>query len=140
MGNVFGVDLAKNLVDGVGPNGHARVGNDDLEGFARRLARWVGRVPFEGSGGSEKPLRAARAKAGFPAIRIDPRRARAFATSLRRLAKIDRVDASVIREMARRLDLPGCPPETEEVSQLKALQPRRRQRVEDARREKICLG
>ncbi|MEM6478266.1 MAG: transposase [Pseudomonadota bacterium] len=68
------------------------------------------------------------------------RAGRAFATSLRRLAKIDRVDASMIREMARRLDLPGCPPETEEVSQLKALQPRRRQRVEDARREKICLG
>lgn len=86
------------------------------------------------------PLRAARARAGVPAIRINPRRARAFATSLGRLAKTDRVDAGVIREMALRLDLPECPPETKEVSRLKALQLRRRQLVEDAEREKIRLG
>lgn len=140
MENVFGVDVAKNWVDVGGPDGHERVGNDDLNAFATRVAQQGGRVAFEASGGYETPLRAALAKAEVPAIRINPRRARAFATSLGRLAKTDRVDASVIREMAIRLDLPECPPEAKEVSQLKALQLRRRQLVEDAKREKIRLG
>lgn len=140
MENVFGVDVAKAWIDVVGPDGHERVGNEDLQAFARRVARSGGRVAFEASGGYETPLRTALAAAGVPAIRINPRRARAFATSLGRLAKTDRVDAGVIREMAMRLDLPECPPEPKEVSQLKALQLRRRQLVEDAKREKNRLA
>lgn len=140
MESVFGVDVAKGWIDVVGPDGHARIDTSDLTRFARQVARRNGRVAFEASGGYETPLRVALAAAGVPAIRIDPRRARAFATSLGRLAKTDRVDAGVIREMAMRLDLPECPPETEDLRQLKALQLRRRQLVEDAKREKIRLG
>ena len=125
MENVFGVDVAKDWVDVVGPDGHERIGNDDLDGFAQRAARQGGRVAFEASGGYEAPLRAALAKAGVAAVRINPRRARAFATSLGRLAKTDRVDAGVIREMARRLDLPERPPESEELRRVRALQLRR---------------
>ncbi|QBY01762.1 IS110 family transposase [Rhodophyticola sp. CCM32] len=139
MENVFGVDVAKNWIDVAGPGGHERVGNRDLEAFARRVAAQGGRVAFEASGGYETPLRAALARAGVRAIRINPRRARAFATSLGRLAKTDRVDAGVLRQMATRLDLPDCPPEREEVIRLKALQLRRRQLVEDAKREKTRL-
>lgn len=138
--DVFGVDVAKNWIDAVGPDGHERVRNEDLSAFALRVAKQGGRVAFEASGGYETPLRCALANAGVPAIRINPRRARAFATSLGRLAKTDRVDADVIREMAARLGLPECDPETKEVIQLKALQLRRRQLVEDAKREKIRLG
>jgi len=140
MENVFGVDVAKSWVDVAGPEGYERVGNEDLKAFALRVSEQGGRVAFEASGGYERPLRMALAKARVPAIRINPRRARAFATSLGRLAKTDRVDAGVIREMAMRLDLPECPPEPKEVSQLKALQLRRRQLVEDAKREKIRLS
>ncbi len=140
MENVFGVDVAKNWIDVVGPDGHARIANADLARFAGAVARAGGRVAFEASGGYETPLRVALAAAGVPAIRINPRRARAFANSLGRLAKTDRVDAGVIREMAVRLDLPECPPEPEEVRQLKALQLRRRQLVEDAKREKTRLS
>ncbi len=138
--DVFGVDVAKNWIDAVGPDGHERVCNEDLRAFALRVAKQAGRVAFEASGGYETPLRAALAKVGVPAIRINPRRARAFATSLGRMAKTDRVDAGVIREMAIRLDLPTCPPEAKEITQLKALQLRRRQLVEDAKREKIRLA
>lgn len=140
MENVFGVDVSKDWIDVVGPDGHERVGNVDLKTFAQRVADRGGRVAFEASGGYEAPLRDALGQAGVLAIRINPRRARAFATSLGRLAKTDRVDAGVIREMAARLDLPECPPETEEMSRLKALQLRRRQLVEDAKREKIRQG
>lgn len=137
---VLGADVAKNWVDVAGPDGHERICNNDLTAFAVRIGKQGGRVAFEASGGYETPLRAALAKAGVPAIRINPRRARAFATSLGRLAKTDRVDAGVIREMAMRLDLPECLPEPKEVRQLKALQVRRRQLVEDAKREKTRLG
>lgn len=140
MENTYGVDVAKNWVDVVGPDGHERVSNSDLGAFARHVAKQGGRVAFEASGGYETPLRAALGSADVPAIRINPRRARAFATSLGRLAKTDRVDAGVIREMAMRLDLPECPPEAKEVNRLKALQLRRRQLVEDAKREKIRLS
>lgn len=140
MENVFGVDVAKGWIDVVGPDGHERIGNDDLNAFARRVAKAGGRVAFEASGGYETPLRLALAKAKVPAIRINPRRSRAFATSLGRLAKTDRVDAGMIREMAMRLELPECPPEAEELRQLKALQLRRRQLVGDAKREKTRLS
>ena len=46
MENVFGVDVAKDWVDVVGPDGHARINNSDLKAFARRVGaqRWPGRV------------------------------------------------------------------------------------------------
>ena len=138
--DVFGVDVAKNWVDVAGPDGHARIANADLPAFAAQVASVGGCVAFEASGGYETPLRTALANRGVPAIRINPRRARAFAISLGRLAKTDRVDAGVIREMAARLDLPECAAEPKEVSQLKALQLRRRQLVEDAKREKTRLS
>jgi transposase len=60
MENVFGVDVAKAWIDVVGPDGYARIGNDDLAAFAQRVARKSGRVAFEASGGYERPLRLAR--------------------------------------------------------------------------------
>ena len=139
MENVFGVDVAKNWIDVVGPDGHARIVNADLDRFTRNVAAVGGRVAFEASGGYETPLRDALGAAGVPAHRVNPRQARAFATSLGRLAKTDRADAAVLREMGLRLDLPICPPETEELKQLKALQLRRRQLAADAAREKTRL-
>jgi transposase len=140
MENIFGVDVAKDWIDVVGPAGHERVCTCDLAAFAQRVAAQGGRVAFEASGGYETPLRIALGQAGVVAIRINPRRARAFATSLGRLAKTDRVDAAVIRQMAGRLDLPECPPETQDMLQIKALQLRRRQLIEDAKREKTRLS
>lgn len=87
MKNLFGVDVAKSWVDVVGPEGQERVSNEDLKAFALRVSKQGGRVAFEASGGYERPLRMALAEARVPAIRINPRRARAFATSLGRLAK-----------------------------------------------------
>lgn len=137
--NVYGADVARNWIDVEGPDGYLRIANGDLCKFAEAVAAVGGRVAFEASGGYESPLRQALARAGVPAIRINPRRVRAFATSLGQLAKTDRVDAGVIREMAQRLDLPECPPETEELRHLKALQLRRRQLVETSKREKTRL-
>ena len=51
MENVFGVDVAKNWIDVVGPDGHARIVNADLDRFTRNVAAVGGRVAFEASGG-----------------------------------------------------------------------------------------
>ena len=137
MENVFGVDVAKAWIDVAGPDGYQRVSNKDLTAFAQAVRAVHGGVVFEASGGCETPLRAALGTVGVPAIRVNPRRSRAFANSLGRLAKTDKVDAQVLREMGQRLDLPECPPDSEEMLHLKALQLRRRQLVEDAKREKV---
>jgi transposase len=137
---VFGVDVAKRWVDVVGPAGHERITNAGLDGFAARVASVGGRVVFEASGGCEAALRAALGRAGVAAQRVNPARARCFARAIGRLAKTDRVDAGVLREMGLRLTLPLCPPETEERRKLKALQLRRRQLVEDAKREKTRIS
>jgi transposase len=137
---IFGVDVAKGWIDVVGPSGRRRVPNAGLAGFAKGLAAQNGKAIFEASGGYESPLRVALGEAGVPAVRVNPRRARAFATSLGRLAKTDQVDAAMLREMGQRLDLPLCPPETKEMRKLKALRLRRRQLVEDRKRETVRLA
>ena len=143
--NVYGVDVSKHWIDSFGPSGHERVGVGDLAAYAARVAaagRIAGgsRVVFEATGGLEAPLRRALAGAGVMAHRVNPARARAFAQGLGRLAKTDRVDAAMLREMGVRLDLPICAPEPEEMSDLRALRTRRRQLVQDRARETVRLG
>lgn len=125
--NVFGVDVAKGWIDSFGPAGHERVLTRDIPAFAARVAALGGRVVFEATGGLEAPLRRALAQEGVAAIRVNPARARAFARSTGRLAKTDRVDAVVLREMGLRLDLPICAPESEDISEIRQLRVRRRQ-------------
>lgn len=136
---VFGVDVAKGWIDSFGPDGARRVAVSELDGFARHVASLGGRVVFEASGGVEAPLRCALAGAGVVAHRVNPARARAFARSLGRLAKTDRVDARTLCEMGRRLDLPVCAPEPEDLSAFRALRTRRHQVVQDRAREAVRL-
>jgi transposase len=138
--NVFGVDVAKGWIDSFGPAGHARVLTKDIPDFAAMVAAQGGRVVFEATGGLEAPLRRALAEAGVTAHRVNPARARAFARSTGRLAKTDRVDAAVLREMGLRLDLPICAPEPEDLSEIRQLRVRRRQLVQDRAREVVRAG
>lgn len=138
--NVFGVDVAKGWIDSFGPAGHERVLTKDIPTFAARVAAQGGRVVFEATGGLEAPLRRALAQEGVTAIRVNPARARAFARSTGRLAKTDRVDAAVLREMGLRLDLPICPPDSEDISEIRQLRVRRRQLVQDRAREAVRAG
>jgi len=135
--NMFGVDVAKAWIDSFGPSGRERVLTQDLAAYAARVAQVQGRVVFEATGGLEAPLRRALAQEGVAAYRVNPARARAFARSTGRLAKTDRVDAMVLREMGLRLDLPICPPEPEELSEIRQLRVRRHQLVQDRTREVV---
>ena len=138
--NVFGVDVAKGWIDSFGPAGHERVLTKDIPDFAARVAAIGGRVVFEATGGLEAPLRRALGNKGVVAYRVNPARARAFARSTGRLAKTDRVDAVVLREMGLRLDLPICAPESEDLIEIRQLRVRRRQLVQDRAREAVRKG
>ena len=64
------------------------------------------------SGGYERPLTDALARTGGHYARVNPRQAREFARACGRLAKTDKVDAKVLAEMGRALELtPTLPPD-----------------------------
>lgn len=130
---VFGVDIAKSWIDVAGPEGHRRIENAGLDGFAEDVAVAGGCVVFESCGAYERPLRTALARRGVPAYRVNPSRARALAQGLGILAKTDKLDARVLRrmgEMRAQANLAETAPEPENLSRLRALRTRRRQLVD----------
>ena len=73
-------------------------------GFARLLAlidaRPVENILLEATGGYERALMRALADARLPVTRINPRRAKAFAQAMGRIAKTDPIDAAMLARMA----------------------------------------
>lgn len=109
---VLGVDAAKDWIDVHGPDGQARrIVNERpaLEAFARGLPAEALLV-YEASGGCECLLAEVLDQTGIAHARVNPRQAREFARASGRLAKTDRVDARVLAEMGRRLELRIQPP------------------------------
>ncbi|WP_206711694.1 IS110 family transposase [Xanthomonas translucens] len=66
----------------------------------------VGNALLEATGGYERAVMTALATAGIPVTRINPRRARAFATALGTTAKTDPLDAALL--LARMAWLNWC--------------------------------
>jgi transposase len=108
--HVLGVDVAKDWIDVFDPSSERsiRIATSQLKAFARGLGNVL--VVFEATGGYERPLMEALEAAGRPYARVNPRQAREFARATGRLAKTDKVDARVLSEMGRALDLAATPP------------------------------
>lgn len=109
------------------PEGHAEL-------LKRLRDRAVGNVLLEASGGYERTLMRALADAGLPATRINPKRARAFATAMGKLAKTDPADATVLARMAALLDA------THEVPNPHQEELRRRLKQADSPRVRTTLA
>jgi transposase len=111
--NVLGVDAAKDWIDtyDLASGGIRRIETTSraLKAFAQALPR-CGLVVFEASGGYERPLMAALEDEGLVYARVNPRQARDFARATGRLAKTDKVDARVLAEMGKALNLKPTPP------------------------------
>jgi transposase len=96
-----GIDVAKAKLDVAidGCKQHWEVSNDPT-GFlhlAKLLrSRKVNRVGLEATGGYERDVTEYLRKAGFTVFLLQPRQVRAFAESMLRRAKNDRIDASLI--------------------------------------------
>lgn len=103
------------------------------DGHARLLAclqdQSVGNVLLEATGGYERPVMSALARAGVPVTRINPRRARAFAIALGKTAKTDPIDAALLARMAELVRMPALAPDPDR-DELRALVLRREQLVQ----------
>jgi transposase len=125
--DVIGVDIAKGWIDTFTLSAlkHERIPTTKqaLARFAETAQGAL--VVCEASGGYERPLTEALAKAGTGCARVNPRHAREFARATGRLAKTDRVDAEVLARMGRALQLKPTPPVDADRARLADLVARR---------------
>jgi transposase len=107
----LGVDVAKDWIDVFDPASNTArriaMAARALKAFSAGLSGAV--VVFEASGGYERPLVDALEAAGCAYVRVNPRQAREFARATGRLAKTDQVDARVLADMGRALELKPTP-------------------------------
>jgi transposase len=100
-----GIDVSKDRLDvHVRPLGVGFSVSNEAAGYAGLIARLrplrVKRIVLEATGGYERALWLALGEAGLVAAVVNPRQVREFARAAGRLAKTDRLDASVIAHFA----------------------------------------
>lgn len=134
----IGVDIAKDWIDVfrlcTGKSERIATTGPALARFARSARGAL--VVLEASGGYERPLTQALARAGADYARVNPRHAREFARATGRLAKTDRVDAELLAAMGRALELTPSPVPDANRARLAALVARRDDLVAMIRSEK----
>jgi len=86
-------------------------------------------VILEATGGFERAVVGALAAAGLPVTVVNPRQAREFARATGRLAKTDRIDASILARFAEAIRPAPKPLPDEEIRALQGILARRRQLV-----------
>lgn len=130
-----GVDVSKTRLDvAVRPTGEQWSEDNSLAGIQRLVARLVALRPtlvgMEATGGLEMSLAAALGVADLGVAIINPRQIRDFAKSLGRLAKTDRLDASVIAHFAEAVRPEARKLPKEEAQRMQAVLARRRQLID----------
>ena len=96
----------------------------------RLSALRVQRVLLEATGGYERAILDALLSAKLTVVRINPRRARAFADAMGKVAKADPIDATVLAHLAEVIDAPPAVQASPEANALRALVQRREQLVQ----------
>ena len=84
-------------------------------------------VVLEATGGFERTVVGALAAAGLPVVVLNPRQVRDFARATGRLAKTDRIDASILARFAEAVRPAPKPLPDQEIRALQAIVARRRQ-------------
>ena len=130
----IGIDVSKaTLAVCLLPQQEPLTCSNDPPGHAQLLAHLqgldIGNVLLEATGGYERPVMDALAHAGIAVTRINPRRARAFATALGKTAKTDPIDAALLARMAELVQMPVSAPSPAR-DELRALVQRREQLVQ----------
>src|SRR5262249_43582807 len=145
MPDVFvGMDVSEDSLDIARlPDGRVWRYANDLEAIDALVERLAEAQPslivLEATGGVETNLLVALAAAGLPAVAINPRQARDFARALGKLAKTDKLDATVLAEFAQSVrPAPRALPDAG-LLELKELVTRRRQLLEMLTAEKNRL-
>lgn len=140
--DVIGVDIAKGWIDVfyLLTSKHERISSTKqaLARFGKAAKGSL--IILEASGGYERPLTEALAKAGTDYARVNPRQAREFARATGRLAKTDRVDAESLAKMGRALELTPTLPDDPDRARLADLVARRGDLVGMIQAEKNRAG
>ncbi len=99
-------------------------------------------IVLEATGGLERPLLEALHAAELPAVRVQPRRVRAFAIAEGRLAKTDTLDARLLAAFAQRMTPPPTPQADETRQTLRDLLTRRQQllQIRTAERNRLATA
>jgi transposase len=133
-----GVDVSKDRLDVCVRRGEAQRHNDnsfvvahDDGGIETLVSRLLEERPelviLEATGGFERAVVAALAAEGLPVAVVNPRQAREFASATGRLAKTDRIDASILARFAEAIRPAPKPLPDEEIRALQGILARRRQ-------------
>jgi transposase len=141
MTMTVGIDISKDWLD-VGRFPEAADGArgtrfaNTASGHAALIAWLEGlgapaRVVFEATGAYHRALARALERATRPFCKVNPRRARRFAQAAGRLAKTDRIDASMLARMGHVLALEPEAPQGETQSDLSALTGARQALIKD---------
>ena len=126
----LGVDIAKSYLDAAVGNEKRRFSNDTI-GY-RELIKWVKQVKApvqvicESSGGYERALVQALARAGAQISLVQANRVRQFARAAGILAKTDRIDAEVLCEFGNVMQPQIVTAATLEQEHLRELESQRR--------------
>jgi transposase len=139
---VVGIDVSKATLDLFADGlGHRRIANTApaVKAMIASLARPCF-VVLEATGCYDALLRRELDQAGVPFARVNPEQARDFARAIGRRAKTDAVDARMLAEMGRRLDLAPTPQEDPVRQRLTKWQRRRDQLVAMRQQEKVRLA
>lgn len=140
-----GVDVSKARLDvALLPSGETFAVANDEDGIQTLVEKLrevePALVVLEATGGLERPLVAAFFAASIASAVVNPRQARDFARAIGRLAKTDRIDASVLARFAEAIKPePKKPPEAEAL-EFQAILARRRQLIAMMVAEKNRLG
>lgn len=129
-----GIDISKDKLDLCTlPGGELRNFANDDQGRAKLVAELVklspAKIVLEATGGYERALLFALQDAGLPVALVNPRQVRDFAKGLGQLAKTDRLDACVLAEFARVVNVELTEKTTEKQRELAALVTRRQQLI-----------
>lgn len=130
-----GIDVSKSRLDvAIRPTDESFAVSNDEAGIARLVARLgehpVACVVLEATGGLEMPALGALVQAELPVVSANPRQVRHFAKAVGRLAKTDRIDASVLARFAEATKPEVRPVPDAATAALSELLTRRRQVVE----------
>ena len=141
---IVGVDVSKDTLDIAMPSTNLAFTVDNsrrgINSLIRKLSRLkVDLVVMEATGGYERALRDALAKADLPARVVNPANVRHFARSAGIHGKTDSIDAHVLVRFAEAHDMQPKPAPTEEERALRDLLRRRRQLLKEAQRERNRL-
>lgn len=136
----LGIDVSKRTLDlSDDKTLHRCIGNTvpEIAALMDELRDQPVRVIFEATGSYDRRLQQALAAAGIGFVRVNPARARDFAKAAGFLAKTDAVDARMLAEMGRRMDLAETALESAERHRLIALNRRRDQLVDMRQQERV---